>query len=422
MTTIWRSLPRSNADQHWLEQQLGWSKNTLAVLQRAFKQQLSRQVGWRAPPHAAFRDAARYYKRGVALNGKPVQLPKPHTQLKVVAKCSELQTYLCNRFVVCDQQVAQLHALNMPQMMTVVATEEHKSLAAVVKILQLWRAQGSPPQWTIVGGGITIDVAAFAAALGKAEIILIPTTLLAMIDAAHGGKNGVNFPPWGKNQLGTYYFATQVIICPAWLQTLPCEELQAGGWEGVKHALIAGDEKLLEAWLCCLNRPPTVWQLPLLQKTAQVKTVIVQCDPYEHSERKVLNFGHTLAHALEAVAQDNGIPLRHGHAVGVGILYVLLLSQVLGKIQKIPPLATISNCKAMLTRAALVQALGYDLNDTQLWSRLLHYINQDKKRRGNEVWILLCDAEPLPRVDPQPQAITDAALHTAWQHLLRSLG
>ena len=415
----WHDLPRSDTDDRLLEQQLGWSENTIAVLRQAFTQQLPRSVSWHAPAHEAFRDAARYYKRGVPLLGKAQPLPTPpRTQLSVVAEFNDLQAYLADRYVVCDQQVAQLHrnVINSAAL-TIAAEEQQKNLAAAAQILQQWRAQGSPQQWAIVGGGIALDVAAFAAALGKAEMVLLPTTLLAMVDAAHGGKNGVNFPPWGKNQLGTFYFAEHVIICPAWLRTLPLEELQAGAWEGIKHAVLAGDAQLLQAWLRCLEKPPTVWPLPLLQKTAQVKVAIVQRDPYERGERKVLNFGHTLAHALEAVAQDNGTPLRHGQAVGIGILYVMLLSRALGKIKKIAQLSALSNSPAMLTRTALAVALGHDLNDAQLWKKLQHYLGQDKKRRGNATWILLQDAEPLPRVCPEPQAVDDVALRDAWQQL-----
>ena len=413
--------PSSTGDRH-LEQQLGWAEDTIAVLRRAFTLRLPRHVGWQAPPHAAFRDAARYYKRGVALQGKPRPLLAPHTQLRGVTQLSDLQPYFVDSLVVCDQQVAQLHTCNVPQMLTVGATEERKNLTAVAELVQKWHTQGSPQRWTIVGGGITLDVAVFAAALCKAKIVLIPTTLLAMIDAAHGGKNGVNFSQWGKNQLGTYYFAELVVICPAWLQTLPPEELQAGGWEGVKHALIAGDKELLHTWLQYLNRPPTTWQLPLLQKTAQIKTAIVQRDPYEHGVRRVLNFGHTLAHALEAVAQENNTQLRHGHAVGIGILYALLLSQALGKIKKIPQIEALSNCQAMLTHAELAKALGYhDLNAPQLWARLQHYIAQDKKQHNAATWLLLQDSKPLPRISADAQAVPETTQHAVWQQLLRVL-
>lgn len=408
-------LPRSNADDRELEQQLGWAEDTLAVLRHAFTHKLSRHVNWHRASHPACVTAARYYKRGVMLSSKSPRLPAPHPQLSSVAQLRDLQTYFTDRFVVCDQQVAQLHMLNKSQLTTVVATEEHKSLATVAQILQRWRAQGVRQQWTIIGGGLTLDVAAFAAALVKAKIVLIPTTLLAMIDAAHGGKNGVNFPPWGKNQLGTYYWAEQVLICPAWLQTLPPIEIQAGAWEGIKHAMIAGDQELLQAWLQCSARAPTTWQLPLLQKTAEIKTAIVRRDPYEHGERKVLNLGHTLAHALEAVAQDNGTPLRHGHAVGIGILYALLLSRALGKIHQVPHCPAIHS--SLAPHFSLTKALSHDLDATQLWAKLHHYLAQDKKRRGNKMWILLDAAEPLPRVNPKPRAVSELLMRRVWQQL-----
>ena len=413
-----QDLPRSNADDRALEQQLGWAEDTLAVLRHAFTHELSRHLK-HIPSHPACVTAARYYKRGVVLPGKSPPLPVLSTQLRGVAQLRDLQTYFADRFVVCDQQIAQLHMLNVPQLTTIVATEEHKSLATVAKILQRWRAQGSRQQWTIIGGGITLDVAVFAAALAKAEIVLIPTTLLAMIDAAHGGKNGVNFPPWGKNQLGTYYWPERVLICPAWLQTLPPLEIQAGAWEGIKHALIAGDQDLLQAWLQCSTKPPTSWQSSLLQKTAEIKTAIVRRDPYEHGKRKVLNLGHTLAHALEAVAQDNGTPLRHGHAVGIGILYALLLSRALGRIHQVPHCTAL--CNSLAPHFGLTKSLGHDLDATQLWKKLQHYLAQDKKRRGNKMWILLHAAEPLPRVSSKPQAVHKLVVRRAWRQLTELL-
>lgn len=405
------AIPASTAADRHLERQLGWAADTLAVLHHAFAQQLPRHCDWHAPPTPALTTAARYYKRGVALHGKPPHRSQPHTQLHGVTQLSALRPYLSERLVICDQRLAA--TLNAPHLLTITATEHHKNLAKVAQLLQ--RAQGAPPRWTIIGGGLTLDVAAFAAAIAGAEIVLVPTTLLAMIDAAHGGKNGVNFPPWGKNQLGTFHFATEVIICPAWLQTLPRVELQAGGWEGVKHALITGDLPLLQAWLQHLQTPPATWELSLLQKTAAIKTAIVQRDPYEQGERKILNLGHTLAHALEAVAQDNGKQLRHGHAVAVGIAYIIRLSLALQKIDEFPLLTALS--AALPTHAQLTATLG-DLHTAQLWTKIQHYIAQDKKRRGDACWILLQAATPLPRAHATPQAVDSATLQKVWQQLL----
>ena len=410
-------LPQSNADERALEQQLGWAENTIAVLQRAFACNLPRHGSWHATREPAYIDAKRYYKRGDGLPDKPAS----QTQLSSVAQLSEVQAYLADRYVVCDQQVARLYSkVITAQAHTLLAEEKHKNLQAVADILQQWRACGSPVQWTVVGGGMTLDVASFAAALAQAQLILIPTTLLAMIDAAHGGKTGVNFPPWGKNQVGAFYFAEHVIMCPAWLPTLAHEEVQAGSWEGIKHAVLAGDAELLHAWLQCQNEQAL--NTRLLHETAQIKLAIVQRDPYEQGERKILNFGHTLAHALEAVAQERQGQLRHGHAVGIGILYAVLLSQAVGKLTCFPPLPDLINSKAMLNKKQLAQALGdAKFDDAQLWQRFRHYIAQDKKKRGNEMWLLLQDDKNLPTVDARTHAIDDVTLQKTWQDLLSIL-
>ena len=395
------------------------------MLRHAFTLRLPRHISWRCPPQNAFVHAARYYKRGVPLqHDQQARVAPPPTQLLGITQLTELRSHLAHTgLIICDRGVADHYPIvKQTTTLTIAATEQDKCLTTVATILQQWRVRGKPSTWTIIGGGITIDIAAFAASLCNATIVLLPTTLLAMIDAAHGGKNGVNFPPWGKNQLGTFYAAAQVIICPVWLQSLPPADLRAASWEGVKHALISGNSTLLQTWLQQQIQRSSVWELELLLTTAQIKIDIVQRDFYESGERRVLNFGHTLAHALEAVAQDNGSPLRHGDAVGIGIVFALLLSHALRQLTNFKPFAALSHSPALLSSAELATALGYsDLSTPQLWEKLLYYIAQDKKQDNQAVWILLQDATPLPRVSITPQAVPTATLQTVWQQLLQTL-
>ena len=415
--------PHSSAADCALEQSLGWPEGTLAVLRAAFEHNLPRHVGWDCPPTAPFLCAARYYKRGVAVRGQALPHSQVQTKLAWVAQLSELQFYFDQAdLMVCDAQVAHLHPVCFEavrdKLITVIASEQEKNLATVASIRQQWLKHKKPRRWTIIGGGIVLDVAALAASMCGAEMVLLPTTLLAIIDAAHGGKNGVNFLPWGKNQLGTFYAAQQVVVCPAWLQTLPLAELQAGAWEGVKHALLKGDMDMLRTWLHKMADAKATWELSLLLATVQVKLDIVARDFFEGGERRLLNFGHTLAHALEAVAQENGKTLRHGSAVGVGILYALLLSQELGKLQEFPLLDALNDCPAMLTRAELEVALGFtDLNAPRLWQRLQHYVAHDKKQRDTARWILWHGKS----VASEPQAVSATVLHAVWQRLVGRL-
>ncbi|NBQ54125.1 MAG: hypothetical protein EBU49_11160, partial [Proteobacteria bacterium] len=184
---------------------------------------------------------------------------------------------------------------------------------------------------TAIGGGVTLDLAGFAAGLLGCRHINIPTTLLAMVDAAVGGKTGVNFEPWGKNQVGLFHFPERVFVCPEFLQTLPGEEVRAGGAECLKHALLAEDFPLLEKWAEFL-REPVLTNASHLETTSMITAVakmkedFVQLDPFERAgKRELLNLGHTIAHSLEGVEtvlrkRQPSSGLRHGSAVAFGLM------------------------------------------------------------------------------------------------------
>jgi 3-dehydroquinate synthetase len=163
------------------------------------------------------------------------------------------------------------------------------------------------------GGGSTTDVAGFVAAthLRGVRWVAVPTTLVGMVDAAIGGKTGINTAE-GKNLVGAFHFPQQVFVDPSFLATLPDEERQAGMAEVVKTGLLAGSE---------------LWELPeveMIRACAAFKASVVLADPYEREGRRtILNLGHTFAHALEA---GSGYELRHGDAVALGLLAALRLS------------------------------------------------------------------------------------------------
>jgi 3-dehydroquinate synthetase len=164
-----------------------------------------------------------------------------------------------------------------------------------------------------VGGGATTDVAGFVAAthLRGVRWFAVPTTLVGMVDAAIGGKTGINTKK-GKNLAGVFHFPEQVLVDPSFLSTLPDEERRAGMAEVVKTGLLAGEP---------------FWELPeddMIRACAAFKSAVVISDPYEREGRRaILNLGHTFAHALEA---GSGYELRHGDAVALGLLAALRLS------------------------------------------------------------------------------------------------
>ena len=387
-----------------LEHDLGWPRRTLAVLRKAFTLNLDRYTGWDCPAQPEFVCAAHYFKRGVALHSSAKNFPAVRCIIEFVSDLTSLQP-TPERFVLCDAQVHTQGLLTCTApVVTIEATEQKKKLATVAYILRQWRKNNCPQHWTIIGGGVTLDVCAFAAAIVGACIELIPTTLVAMIDAGIGGKTGVNFPPWGKNQIGVFYFPAKVLICPQWLQTLPARELQAGSWECIKHAIITGDAKLLA------NFKQGTYSLELLRKIAAVKIALVKHDPYENGARKKLNFGHTLAHALEAISHQN-TPILHGEAVGIGMIYAILLSKRQGKIKKLPHyFPDLSVSHALLSRQELFTRLG-STDTEQLWNEITRYLKQDKKRHITRQWVLLSDTiHPLPQVQAETVHVDEETL------------
>ena len=204
--------------------------------------------------------------------------------------------------------------------------EAHKRLATVEELCRGFAAWGMSRADCVVavGGGIVTDVAGFAAAtyLRGIDVVHVPTTLLGMVDAAIGGKTGVNLPE-GKNLVGAFWQPVGVVCDTVALDTLPERERRCGLGEMAKYHFLTGDDLLA---------------LPLDERVARcvaIKADVVAGDEREsiasdnRRGRAVLNYGHTLAHALE-VAGDHD--LRHGEAVAIGLVYAACLGRVLGRI------------------------------------------------------------------------------------------
>jgi shikimate kinase / 3-dehydroquinate synthase len=215
--------------------------------------------------------------------------------------------------VIADERVAALHPSQFGEpVFTVPAGEQAKTMTVAERLLSELRLDRDG---TILafGGGSTTDLAGFVAAtyLRGVRWYAIPTTLTGMVDAAIGGKTGINTVE-GKNLAGAFHFPAMVAVDPAYLATLPEEERRAGLAEVVKTGLLAGRE---------------VWELSeveMIRACAAYKCAVVLSDPYEREGRRtVLNLGHTFAHALEA---GSGYGVRHGEAVALGLLAALRLS------------------------------------------------------------------------------------------------
>ena len=216
--------------------------------------------------------------------------------------------------VIADERVAGIHEFPGPALSThpVPSGEAAKTMAVVER---LWsELEIGRDGWIVgFGGGSTTDLAGFVAATHLRGIrwAAVPTTLVGMVDAAIGGKTGIN-TEGGKNLAGAFHFPQQVFVDPGYLTTLPAEERRAGMAEVVKTALLAGEE---------------LWSLSddeMIRASAAFKSAVVLSDPFEREGRRaILNLGHTFAHALEA---GTGYELRHGDAVALGLLAALRLS------------------------------------------------------------------------------------------------
>ena len=220
--------------------------------------------------------------------------------------------------------------------LTVPDGEEAKTLPEFERLCRAFAQAGLSRSDVIiaVGGGVVTDLVGYAAAsfLRGTPYINVATTLLAQVDAAVGGKTGVNLPE-GKNLVGSFWQPRAVVSDTAVLSTLPPREWASGRGEMAKYAFLG------EALPGAPKRVPdaSLLGLALDEQVAQcvaVKAGVVASDEREGGRRAILNYGHTLAHALEASAFDprSGWDLRHGEAVAVGLVFAALLSRRLGRI------------------------------------------------------------------------------------------
>ncbi|TMR05475.1 3-dehydroquinate synthase [Actinomadura soli] len=237
-----------------------------------------------------------------------------------------------------------------------------------------------------VGGGATTDLAGFAAAswLRGVPAVLVPTTLLGMVDAAVGGKTGINIPE-GKNLVGAFHPPAGVLCELTTLVTMPREDYISGLAEIIKAGFIA-DPKILElveddpAGAASPDGPHT---RELVERAVQVKADVVSADLREGGLREILNYGHTLAHAIEK-AED--YRFRHGHAVAIGMVYAAELARLAGRL----PADVVRRHRDVLTSVGLPVSYAAD------WPGLRATMTIDKKSRGSTLRFVVLDglAEP----------------------------
>lgn len=283
--------------------------------------------------------------------------------------------------IITDDHIFEAHMVRLTteKVIRIAPGEENKKQQTADQIIKQLLELDADKKTTLVGmgGGVVTDLTGYVASVFKRgiKLVQVPTSVLAMVDAAVGGKNGVDVGAY-KNMVGTIYQPEAVLFDVSFLETLPREEWVNGFAEIIKHACIK-DKKLfhiLEQHDIDFYKSSLAEMAELVEKNVGIKTSVVLSDEFETGDRKLLNYGHTLGHAIE-----NKYELSHGKAISIGMVAASRLSQVLTGL-------TVADVEKIITLLA-----QYDLpvrSDWELepvWNILL----ADKKRSKNEMAFIL---------------------------------
>ena len=252
-----------------------------------------------------------------------------------------------------------------------------------------------------LGGGATTDLAGFVAAtwLRGVHVVLVPTTLLGMADAAVGGKTAIDIPA-GKNLVGAFHSPAGVLADLITLETLPREDYVSGLAEDIKTGFIA-DPVILDL----VRADPEGAAVPhgrhareLVERAVAVKAEVVSKDLNETGLREILNYGHTLGHAIERV---EGYRFRHGHAVAIGMVYVAELARLAGRLDE----RTCQLHREILASVGLPTAYP-----AGVWPSLREAMGVDKKARGARLRLVVLDGLARPSIldDPPEELLRQA--------------
>ena len=271
--------------------------------------------------------------------------------------------------------------------------ERYKNLNTVARIFDaLVKAEADRSTVIIaVGGGVIGDMVGFSAAtyLRGLRVVHVPTTLLAQVDSAIGGKTGVNHPQ-GKNLIGAFHSPSLVVADPSVLETLPRREFRAGLYEVIKYGVISDPsllDRLRTSTNAIFNRDPDAIA-PLVSASCRIKAQVVSADERESGLRRILNFGHTVGHALEAVTKYK--QFRHGEAIGYGMLAALsigvsrgitpkaLYQEIEELINHLGPLPSVSDISAK----EVFTAIG---RDKKVVNGTLHFVAATDRGKTTEL-------------------------------------
>lgn len=318
--------------------------------------------------------------------------------IKYLSKNSLGQKYA----IITDKKVHKLYAATLQkalkkakiqsEIFNFSAGEKHKTLQTIETLAEAMLAKNFDRHDAIIalGGGVPGDLAGFLASIYLRGIpfIQIPTTLLAMVDSAVGGKTGVDLNA-GKNLLGTFNQPKAVFIDPNYLKTLPKNQLRSGLAEVIKYGVIKDKAlfKYLERHLDKIFNLEPKALIHIIEKSLKIKTAVVRKDEKESHHRMILNYGHTFGHALEKISNYT---LLHGYAIAIG----MILANQIALEHKLLSTKDAERIKNLIKQAGLPLTTMHKIQPKDL--------KNDKKRRGDQIKFILPTKIGRVQITPIP--------------------
>jgi 3-dehydroquinate synthase len=335
----------------------------------------------------------------LVLNGKKVPLHIGQNILFSDSFGTIIQNLSKNIIIVTDRHLNQIYGKKVKyfleksfnltvQIIEILPGEEQKTRKTkeFIEDEMFKRGMGRDTLLIAFGGGVVLDLASFTAStyLRGIKLILIPTSLLAMVDASIGGKGGVN-TPFGKNLIGSFYHPEYVFIDPSFLDTLPKKEFLNGLAEIIKYALITSKDLFDELY----EKKSKLDLNELICRSLLIKKEIVEKDERDNGIRSILNFGHTIGHSLELLED---FELSHGEAISLGMIFASFLS-----LKK-----KFLEMEDFLKIFSLFKMYNYPLLLSQKvsWKRIGHTLSLDKKAENKNPRFILI--EKIGKIAPTP--------------------
>jgi len=273
--------------------------------------------------------------------------------------------------------LADLNNISSYEILEIDSGEENKTIETVNNLWLAMADLGADRKSLVinVGGGVLTDMGGFMASTFKRGIkfINIPTTLLSQVDASVGGKNGIDLEGM-KNIIGTFTQPEMVLIDPNFLKTLEQRQIKSGLAEMLKHGLIQDRDHWDNLVQLLAHNAEDL--APFIMDSIEIKRNVVENDPYENGFRKILNFGHTVGHAIESESLETEFPLLHGEAIVIGMIIETFLAESKG-ILNIEDRTEICDGFASLYALSAI--------DLQIFPQLMNWINHDKKNENKEI-------------------------------------